>query len=152
LRLPRLGAKFAVRLASSGVTAWASGGIYTIANVVHLLGLVLLLGSIGIVDLRLMGAFPALPAQPLAKALRPLGIAGLVLMVLSGSIVFAADAGSLVGSATLRWKLIVIALAIGNAVAFHWLVRPGWTTRVAAAVSLAAWLTAATLGRMIAYS
>jgi hypothetical protein len=134
-------------LAASGITAWASGGVYPLANVIHLFGLVLLIGAIGIVDLRLLGAWPALPLDALQRALTPLAVAGLVLLVASGSVLFAADAESLAGSSVFRWKLIVIALALVNAVLFRRIRRPAM-----AAASLAAWLSVAVLGRMIAYS
>ncbi|KAB7647994.1 hypothetical protein F3168_06280 [Polymorphobacter fuscus] len=114
---------------------------------VHLLGLVLLVGSIGILDLRLLGAWPALPRDALQRALTPLGVAGLLLLAVSGSVLFAADAESVAGSTVFRWKLAVIGLALANAALFR---RVGG--RVLAAISLAAWLVAAGLGRMIAYS
>ena len=135
-------------LAASGITAWASrGAVYPVANIAHLLGLVLLLGCIGIVDLRLLGAWRALPVDALQRALTPLGIAGLVLLAMSGSVLFAADAGSLVGSTVFRWKLVVIGLALANAALFR---RFGG--RLLAGLSLGAWLVVAALGRMIAYS
>lgn len=139
------------------MTGWASGGgVYPVANVVHLLGLVLLLGSIGLVDLRVMGVFPALPLAALRRALTPLGVAGLVVLVASGAVLFVADARGLVGSPVFVRKLVVIGLALVNAAVFHWLVkdsgRVSSLARVLAGVSLAGWLTVATLGRMIAYS
>ncbi|GGE01777.1 membrane protein [Polymorphobacter glacialis] len=145
-------------LSASGLTAWAgSGRVYPIANVAHLLGLVLLLGGIGIVDLRLMGLLQALPAATLTRALTPFAITGFVLMLLSGSTMFAADAASLIASPTFRWKLAIIAVALANAAAFRWLLRPGIEgsgagRALSAGVSLGAWLTVAVLGRMIAYS
>src|SRR3546814_8688126 len=56
-----------------GGFARGSSWAYPIANLIHLFGLVLLVGSIGIVDLRLVGAFRALPLASLARALTPLG-------------------------------------------------------------------------------
>jgi hypothetical protein len=145
-------------LSASGFAAWAAGGnVYPAANVAHLLGLVLLLGSIGIVDLRIMGAFRTIPAGALAGALTPLAIAGLIILALSGTTLFAADAASVAASGVFRWKLVSIALALANALAFRRWLRPGpmsnaMARQFSAAVSLAAWLTAATLGRLIAYS
>ena len=59
---------------------------YPVANLVHLLRLALLIGSIGIVDLRLAGVFRALPLLPLSRALTPLAISGLILIGLSGAV------------------------------------------------------------------
>ncbi|WP_188946126.1 hypothetical protein, partial [Polymorphobacter multimanifer] len=113
-------------LSASGISAWAGGGgVYPTANVLHLLGLVLLLGSIGIVDLRIMGAFRALPADAVSRALTPLGVVGLVILVLGGATLFAADAASVAASMVFRWKLVTIVLALANAAAFRWWLRPG---------------------------
>src|SRR3546814_5025686 len=49
-------------------------GVQACALPIYLFGLVLLVGSIGIVDLRLVGAFRALPLASLARALTPLGL------------------------------------------------------------------------------
>lgn len=139
----------AAALQASAFGQWAAGGVYPVANIVHLLGLVMLVGGIGIVDLRLMGAFRALPVEALSRYLTPLALGGLVLMVPSGFTMFAADAKSLIGSPVFGWKLLAIGAALLNAVLFRWLWRQ---SRVLPALSLALWLTAAALGRMIAYS
>lgn len=130
--------------------------MYPIANVAHLLGLVMLLGGIGLVDLRVMGVFRGLPLAALRRALVPVGVVGLGLMLASGSILFAADARGLVGSETFVRKLVVIGLALVNAALFYRIVGSGArvpvVARVVAGVSLASWLVVATLGRMIAYT
>ena len=115
----------------------------------------LLIGGIGLIDLRIVGAFRSLPAAALAKALTPLAIAGLALMLASGSVMFAADAKALAASPVFHRKLVLIALALANAAAFRWLwrdlERPGLAARLMAALSLCLWLGVATLGRLIAY-
>ncbi|MFS0737074.1 hypothetical protein ABC347_08490 [Sphingomonas sp. 1P06PA] len=68
---------------------------YPIVNLLHLLGLVLLVGGIGLVDLRIAGLFRQLPADVLSRALTPVAGGGLALMVLTGPLLFAADARSL---------------------------------------------------------
>lgn len=154
--------QFAETLAASGFGQWASGSsiAYPLANVVHLLGLVMLVGGIGLLDLRLAGAFRALPVAPLSRALTPIAIAGLLLMVPSGLTMVAADA-AVAESATFRWKLLLIGLALANAVAFRLLWRdridtwdegPPAAGRLMAAGSILLWLAVAAFGRMIAYS
>jgi hypothetical protein len=147
-------------VAGTPFAVWAAGSpnAYPIANVLHLLGLVLLIGGIGLIDLRLLGAFPRLPLQPLAEALTPLAIGGIFILAASGSVLFAADAVALAGSQTFRLKLVLIGVALVNAVAFRILYRrldtapPARPARAMAAASLALWLGIATFGRMIAYS
>lgn len=147
-------------LAGSDLARWAGSAIvYPVANVLHLLGLVLLLGGIGIVDLRIAGAFRALPMAALTRALTPLGVTGLLILLASGATLLAADAPATLASATFRWKLAAIALALVNAMLFRrrfaglgkgQVAAP--PARIMALASLALWLTVATLGRMIAYS
>lgn len=156
-------AHFAESVAASDFGQWASGSAiaYPLANVVHLLGLVMLVGAIGIVDLRLAGAFRALPVAPLSRALTPVAIAGLVLMIPSGATMFAADATTLAESTIFRWKLTLVGIALINAVAFRvvwhhrlgtWDSAPPAAGRLMAAGSLLLWLSIGGLGRMIAYS
>lgn len=126
--------------------------VYPLANVAHVLGVVLLVGGIGVVDLRLLGAWRALPMPALSRALTPVAIAGVALLALSGALMFAADAKALSGSATFRWKLVLIALGLANALLFRRLDGRLAAARWLAAGSLALWLTVGFLGRWIAYS
>lgn len=133
-------------------TAWA----YPLANLAHLLGMILLIGGIGLLDLRIVGFFRALPIVLLSRVLVPLGVAGLVLMLLSGPLLFAADAVALSRSNIFAWKLGLIALALGNAAIFRlcWKDRtnePPVVLRIMAGASIALWLGVACLGRLIAY-
>ena len=120
----------------------------------------MLVGGIGVVDLRLAGAFRALPVAPLSRALTPIAIAGLIMMVPSGLTMVAADP-AVAGSATFRWKLLLVAIALANAIAFRSLWRERiaqWDTvapaagRLMAAGSILLWLAVAGFGRMIAYT
>ena len=100
------------------------------------------------------------PVVDLRPALTPVAIAGLVLMVASGTILFAADGAALARSAIFERKLILIVAALANAAAFRW----AWNTRMMrwtdgaprpaqamAAASLLLWLAAGASGRWIAY-
>lgn len=147
----------AIEASSLGSFARGSSFAYPLANLVHLLGLVLLIGGIGVVDLRLVGAFRGLPLVTLSRALIPLALGGLALMALSGPVLFAADAVSLAKSDLFRWKLVLIGLALLNALAFRRLwsgeeSEPRFALRAMAALSIGTWLTVAALGRLIAYA
>lgn len=150
-------------LQASAFGAWARGSAYAypLANLIHLLGLLLLVGGIGVLDLRLAGLWRNLPVAPLSRALTPLAIAGLVLLLPSGFTMFAADAKALAGSSLFLWKLALIVVAVLNAVAFRlawgrrldrWggAVPPG--ARAMAIASLTLWLVVGALGRLIAYA
>jgi hypothetical protein len=132
-----------------------SANAYPVANILHLLGLVMLLGAIGLADLRVAGAFRTLPLRPMIAALTPVGVAGFALLALTGPLLFAADATALVRSDVFRLKLLLILIALANALVFRWQWRrgtePGAILRAGAIASLLLWLAVATLGRLIAY-
>ena len=149
-------------LERSSFGAWARGAWpYPIANLGHLLGLVLLVGGIGFLDLRLAGLFRSLPLAPLSRILTPAAVGGLVIMAITGPVMFAADAGHLAKSPLLQLKLILIAVALGNAVLFRvmwrgrlrdWDARTPTAGRLMALASVGLWLWIAALGRLIAYA
>jgi hypothetical protein len=150
-------------LDAAGVGPWARGSamVYPIANMLHLLGLVMLAGGIGVVDLRVIGLWRNLPMAELSRALTPIAVAGLILMVASGTILFAADGAALARSPIFERKLIIIALALANAAAFRWrwsasmarwAARPPGAARLMAGTSLLLWLAAGASGRWIAYA
>jgi hypothetical protein len=118
---------------------------------------VLLLGGIGLVDLRVLGAFRTLPLQALSKALVPIAATGVLILAASGSILFAADAESVARKGVFQLKLVLIALALANVAAFRWFYGavvsdpPPSGARALAFVSLFLWTSVAICGRMIAY-
>jgi hypothetical protein len=137
-------------------SAWA----YPVANIAHLFGLALLAGGIIAVDLRLLGMWHRLPLKLLHDALTPFAGAGLLIFAASGAAMFAADARALVGNGAFQLKLLVVAGALLNAIAFRrgtarnmgrWGKRVPLSARVGALLSLLLWGGAIILGRMIAY-
>jgi hypothetical protein len=151
----------AVWLDAAGLRAFAGGDNYPWINSVHLLGLVMLVGAIGAVDLRIAGVWRGLPMAALSRALTPVAIAGFVILIASGSLLFAADGVALARSDTFLRKLVLIALALANAIAFRviWTHRmSGWgavaptPARIMAAASVFLWLMIGLQGRLIAYS
>lgn len=147
----------AAALEGTAFALWAARSplAYPVANVIHVLGLALLLGPILLVDLRLLGAFPDLPIRPFVAALRPFAMLGLALLILSGSVLFAADAAALARSGVFRLKLLLVGLGLANALAFPLLWRGGTAVslpaRGMALFSLLVWTCAAVAGRWIAY-
>lgn len=151
----------ALEASAFGVWMRTSSIAYPVANLIHLLGLVLLVGGIGVVDLRLLGFGRKIPLAPLARFLTPLAALGVMLMLASGLMLFAADAVPLLRAPMFGWKLAVIGLALLNALGFQalwrgrvaaWEDAPPPLARAMAALSIGLWLTAATLGRLLAYS
>lgn len=136
--------------------------LYPVVEIVHLLSIATLVGSILALDLRLVGAGRMLPARLLARHLLTLGVIGFCGAALSGTLLFATEAASLYFNPAFRLKLVLVALAGLNAAAFHlgpWRsvaawdagVRPPAAARLGGAVSMALWIGVLCCGRLIAY-
>lgn len=151
----------AVEASGLGLFMRQSLWAYPAANLAHLLGLVLLVGPIMLFDLRMIGLGRAhVSAATASRLLTPFALVGATLSLISGPLLFAADAKSLATNTLLIAKLSLVAIAIVNAGLFRalWSGRlADWDTsapaiaRAQAAASIALWLTVASLGRMIAY-
>ncbi|MCW0208509.1 MAG: hypothetical protein OJK14_15520 [Achromobacter sp.] len=137
--------------------------LYPLVEVAHILGFSLLVGAIVAFDLRLMGARALwLPADALARLLLPVAVAGFVLSVPTGVLLFVTEATALVRNPAFLAKMALLVLALGNIALFHtgtghhmaaWsrAERPPRAARIAGAASLALWIGALTCGRLIAY-
>ena len=99
---------------SSWVTTIAqTGWMYVATAVTHYFSLFVLVGTIGIVDLRVLGvAGRRRTATQLAAQIFPWMWSALGLAILSGFIMFATDATDYFPDAIFRIKIIVIALAV----------------------------------------
>ncbi|WP_202842871.1 hypothetical protein [Luteimonas saliphila] len=155
-------ASAAVALESSALGDWMRGGglSYALVNVLHLLGLALLVGPTLLLDLRLLGAGRAFPLVETVRTLSRIAAAGVAIAVCSGVALFAADAVALWSHPVMRTKLALVLVALTNVALFYaWAGRgrSAWTAevpmaaRVSAAVSLLAWPAIVVAGRMIAY-
>jgi len=155
-------ASWAAALEASGFSFMLrdSTWIYPLANLGHIVGLSLLVGPIVALDLRLLGIGRAVPVAALSRMLTPIAVTGLVLQVLSGLLLFTADASALVGNPVFRIKALLLVLGLANAVAFRriwrhaldsWDSAPPALGRVQAALSIAFWFGVAISGRLIAY-
>lgn len=139
-------------------STWA----YPALEIAHILGVITLVGSAMLWDLRLLGASSHLPARHLEKYLLPWSRRGFALAVLSGALLFASGATNLVQSGPLQLKLGLIAVAALNAAIFHGGVfrsvrtwdagtSPPPGARAAACVSLAAWTSVIVCAQLIPY-
>lgn len=142
-----------------GAAMRGSKGWYPAANVAHVGGLVLLVGGVGVLDLRMAGLGRAVPIAALSRMVTPLAVAGLVVLAVSGFVLFAADAGPLIRSDTFRLKMALAALALVNAFGFRRRFgdfadgrEPPPLARAMAVLSIGLWLMVGALGRLIAYS
>ena len=142
---------------ASGV--WA----YGVVNLVHILGIATLFGSVLAFDLRLIGLWRRVPLAVLERPTLTLAACGFTVAVLSGIALLSTNGSEYVGNPFLELKLTAIALGLANIVAAQFL--PAWraratepygprqrfTLRVLGATSLVCWLGAVAAGRMIGY-
>jgi hypothetical protein len=137
--------------------------IYPFFEILHLFGVVLLVGAIAMADLRLVGLSPRLPVTLTAKHLLPWVWVGFALVVMSGLALFAGFATDYYVNTAFRIKLVLIAVAGINAALFHFRVYrdvASWdlnipspvAARAFAVVSIVLWFSVVAAGRLIAYT
>jgi hypothetical protein len=155
-------AYWAQALQDSGFAAAIRGGayIYPFVNVLHVLGVGLIVGSIVALDFRVLGFARPASAEGASRLLTPFAVAGLLIAFPSGFALYASDAVSLSQNSLMWAKLALIALGIANALLFRslWNARlADWernattTAKAQAMLSIAIWLTVPSLGRLVAY-
>jgi hypothetical protein len=136
--------------------------LYPSVEIVHISGIALLVGSIAVLDLRLLGFSRNLPVRTLAAHTLPWTLGSFVLILPSGLMMFVAHAGDLIASPVFALKICLIMAAGVNAAAFHagvfrgaaqWEVgvMPPPMARAAAGLSLLLWLSVIACGRLLAY-
>jgi hypothetical protein len=137
-----------------------SPALYPAVEILHIIGFVVLVGSVLALDLRVLGWGRAIPIQPMAQLLLPLSRFGFLLAIGMGFLLFSADASHVVRNPAFQAKLLLIAAALVNIVIAHagpWRRIALWGTdaprgaRVTALVSVLLWLGVVCAGRLIAY-
>lgn len=140
-----------------------SDNLFSVIETVHVLGIVVMAGTIAIADLRLLGvALKEAPASEVVDPLVRITWLGFAVMLASGALLFWAEAAKLYWNTAFRIKLALLALAAANAWIFHATTYrrvSRWDTaaatpagaRVAALCSLALWSAVIVCGRAIAY-
>jgi uncharacterized membrane protein SirB2 len=126
----------------------ASRWTYPLVNAGHILGIALLVGAVIPMDVAVLRG----RAVAAVGLLRPWIIAGFLLAVTCGALLFVTQATDYIQSAWFLAKMGVLALAVMNALVHFRLDRfPPRQRRQAAIASLVLWPVALVLGRMIAY-
>lgn len=148
-------------------TPWAvkiaeSDLLFPTLETIHVLALALVVGSISIVDLRLLGRFTHRGVKELSNEVLPWTWIAFIGAVISGALMFISAAVKYAYMPQFQFKLLLIALAGINMLAFHFLTyrsvdewdRASTTplpARVAATLSLGFWVGVVTLGRWIGF-
>ena len=104
----------------------STGWMYNSVSVIHYLTMFWFIGSIAIVDLRVMGvAAKKRSVTELATQIFPWAWTGMALALLSGFLMFTASAGDWAPDPVFHVKLLMIALSIVCVIIVQWLI-PKW--------------------------
>jgi hypothetical protein len=128
----------------------------------HYIGLSLLLGTVGLFDLRLLGVAKAIPPAALHKLI-PIGIAGYTINILTGITFFSAFPEQYFYNPAFWWKGLFMAIAGMNVAAFYLSsafagvnTLPAFAdapprAKLIAGVSLSAWIAVLVCGRYLTF-
>lgn len=141
-------------------TKWA----FTTIEVIHVIAILTVIGSIAIVDLRLLGIAPARrPFTQLARDVLPLTWTAFVLAAATGSLLFISQAVAYFTTATFWIKMSIMALAGINMLVFEFITVRGvqdWDVkqtpppqaRLAGGISITCWLLVFVFGRVTGFT
>ena len=130
--------------------AWA----YPVLEIVHILGIALLLGNLVLLELRVFGRGAALPVRDLARLSLSVALAGFGLAAVSGLLMFASQPEELLSNRAFTLKMLLLFAAGCNAAWFHGRQSLELLDGMARAQMIAStliWLAAIACGRWIAY-
>ena len=136
---------------------------YGIVNLVHILGVCCLFGSVLILDLRLIGLWRNVGLSAISEPAVPVAVVGFAVAATSGVCLLATKATEYAGNPFMYIKFPAIALGLVNVAVLTRL--SAWRDRarrelsarersqlaVAGGISLLCWITAITAGRMTGY-
>jgi hypothetical protein len=131
-------------------SAWA----YPALEVIHIIGIALLVGNLVLLELRVFGAGAALPARELARLSLVLALGGFGLAAASGLLMFATQPSDLLANRAFTLKMLLLLAAACNAAWFHGrgsLARLDMLARLQMLLSTLIWLGVIACGRWIAY-
>lgn len=138
----------------------ASWVAYLLVNAAHILGIALLLGSILVLDARLLGALRAVPLAVLGPLNARVAAAGAVLAIVTGLWLFTVRPAEYAANPAFQIKLALLAAALANVALQH--ANPaygraltgapaGIGVKLSAAASALLWLGVLVAGRTIGF-
>jgi hypothetical protein len=136
---------------------------FSIVESIHVLAITLLVGTIILLDLRMLGVvLRGVSVTRIARAVFPLVWTGFAIMFVSGLLLFWAEAAKMYINPAFRVKIVLLSLVGLNPLIFHttiyrrvheWEVLryAPWRARGAAIASITLWAGVIVAGRAIAY-
>lgn len=137
--------------------------MYPIVEIFHIVGFVILVGSVAMFDLRVLGLSGSLPVKVLGRHLLRWALVSVALVIPAGLMMFSAHPHDFITNPVFQVKLALIAVAGVNAILFHigiYRSAGAWDVdvpapaiaKVQAALSLAIWVGVISCGRLLAYT
>jgi hypothetical protein len=137
--------------------------LFPAVETVHLIGIVLLVGSTSVLDLRLLGlTLQGTSIAKLTNRVLPWAWIGFAIQLVTGTLLFASEATKTYPNIVFRLKMLMIVAAGINAMVFHlttnrraaqWEHNRGTpiAAKIAGLVSIGLWFGIVIAGRFIAY-
>jgi hypothetical protein len=155
---------FADWIASTRLSTFVSGHqwVWPACETLHFIGLALLIGNVGLMDLRLLGLAKRLPLAAVSRFVR-WAVLGFVINLITGIMFFAGNPYQYISNVAFGWKIAFIALAGVNVLVFYaaGIVREvealgpdadaPVSAKIIAATSLFLWVAVMYMGRMLPY-
>jgi hypothetical protein len=124
---------------------------YPLLNALHILSIGMLVSTAILMDLRVLGVGRGLPVGAVIGHLRPVAITALAVAVASGLTLFSVRPVEYFANDAFRLKMLLLAAAVGNAIAFTSLRKHHLGGKVMAALSIGLWLSVLAAGRFIGF-
>jgi len=135
--------------------------LYPALEIVHITGIVILVGAAFMFDLRLLGFSKNLSIFGLSRHLLPWSRKALLLVIPSGILLFMTNSKTLGIDPTFWLKMTLLIIAALNVLVFHKLLfKPKsdfqtqelpFSTKISALVSITLWVAIIACGRLLAY-
>ncbi len=140
------------------------GGVllYPMIETGHILGFAILVGSILVLDLRLLGVVRGMQPAQVIRVTVPIAACGLALAALTGSCLFITEAAAYARNPLFYLKQSLILFGLLNIVVFHRMFMsraalwphdspPPTPARIAGGISAVTWICVLVCGRLLAY-
>lgn len=130
---------------------------FPLLEIIHITGFALAIGTIFMVDLRLIGiGMMRQPASQLAKALGPWTLGGLAAVLMSGPLIFSSDPNMYLNNSSFLFKMYALLIAILYQYTVHRKVALSDPSPIVGAVvgtiSVALWVSVVAGGLFIAFA
>jgi hypothetical protein len=139
-------------------STWMFPGFETL----HVMAVVLVVGSVAMMDLRLLGVGKGRPVSQILEATLPFTWGAFAVALVAGSLLFCSKAATYFENIPFRIKMACLLLAGVNMLVFHLLTArrmsewdsgtPPPAARTAGAISILLWITIVACGRWVGFT